>query len=59
MKELKGLDLHNNKISDIKVLEKVKFDKLEGLYLGSNQISKEENQSLIKKLKSKIKQFDI
>ena len=32
-KELKELDLNNNEISDIEVLENVKFDKLDKLYL--------------------------
>ena len=36
---LKVLNLENNKISDINVLDKVKFDKLEILNLGWNQIS--------------------
>ena len=31
------------KISDIKLMEKVKFDKLEKLYLRSNKISKIDN----------------
>ena len=38
-KELKKLNLYWNKISDIKVLENVKFDKLEILILTSNNIS--------------------
>ena len=54
-KELKELYLRYNKISDIKVLEKVKFDKLEKLYLNNNQISEKENETIIKKLKSKLK----
>ena len=53
--ELKELDLGNNKISDIKVLEKIKFNKLEILDLRGNQISNEENLAIISKLKSKIK----
>ena len=39
-KELKELYLFNNNISDIKVLEKVKFEKLEKLNLSENKISK-------------------
>ena len=58
-KELKRLYLDNNKISDIKVLEKVKFDKLEILSLSKNKISKNENNSIISKLKTKIKEFRI
>ena len=38
-KELKGLYLEHNNLSDIKVLEKAKFEKLEILDLGSNEIS--------------------
>ena len=57
--ELKVLKLCVNKISDIKVLEKVKFGKLEILELSDNQISKKENNSIISKLKSKIKEFYI
>ena len=38
-KELKELKLSNNNISDIKVLERVKFEKLEKLDLGVNKIS--------------------
>ena len=56
---MKELDLYNNKISDIKVLEKVKFNKLEILYLGYNQISKNQNATIISKLKSKIKKLEI
>ena len=37
--QIKGLYLGNNQISDIKVLEKVKFENLEKLGLGNNQIS--------------------
>ena len=36
---MKKLSLKNNKISDIKVLERVKFEKLELLDLGGNKIS--------------------
>ena len=38
-KGLKELDLRYNSISEIKVLEKVKFGKLEKLALSSNNIS--------------------
>ena len=37
--ELKEIYLNNNKISDIEILKKVKFDKLEILNLGYNNIS--------------------
>ena len=33
------VDLNNNKISDIKILEKVNFKELEVLYLSWNKIS--------------------
>ena len=39
LKELKELNLNDNNIWDIKVLEKVKFEKLEKLDLGKNKIS--------------------
>ena len=39
-KELKELDLSGNNISDIKILEKVKFEKLEKLNLSRNEILK-------------------
>ena len=39
LKELKELNLFGNNISDIKVLEKFKFNKLEKLDIGSNEIS--------------------
>ena len=58
-KELKELVLDANKISDIKVLEKVKFNKLEILHLSDNQISKSQNETIISKLKSKIKELYI
>ena len=38
-KELKELDLYYNNISDIEILEKVKFEKLEILNLSLNKIS--------------------
>ena len=58
-KELKKLGLNNNKLSDIKVLEKVKFEKLEILHLGENKISDIKYSSIINNLNSKIKVFDI
>ena len=58
-KELKKLYLDGNNISDIKVLEKAKFDKLEILNLCANPISEKENESIISKLKTKIKEFNI
>ena len=51
LKELKELDLSNNNISDIKILEKVKFNKLEILNLEWNNIS--DISSIISKLKFK------
>ena len=53
IKELKELNLFYNNISDIKVLEKVKFEKLETLYLGANEISKSDKNSIKQKLKIK------
>jgi len=58
-KELKELYLYKNNISDIKVLENVKFEKLEILHLSNNKIDKIKYSSLISKLESKIKYFDI
>ena len=37
--KIKELNLRSNNLSDIKVLEKVKYEKLEKLYLGVNEIS--------------------
>ena len=54
-KELKELDLYDNNISNIKALEKVKFDKIEKINLSGNKIDKNENETCITKLKSKIK----
>ena len=51
-KELKELNLSDNNISDIKVLKKVKFEKLEILDLSENKISKD--NSIISKLKYNI-----
>ena len=53
--KLEILNLGWNQISDIKVLEKVKFDKLKKLYLFWNRISEKENETIIEKLKSKLK----
>ena len=58
-KELKELYLCNNNISDIKVFEIAKFEQLELLYLNNNKIDKIKNASIIFKLKSKIKNFNI
>ena len=49
-KELKELYLSDNKISDIKILEKVKFEKLEVLDLRRNGIDLTKNYSIISKL---------
>ena len=59
LKELKELNLIGLEISDIKILENVKFDKLEILDLSDNQISKKENESIISKMKTIIKEFYI
>ena len=53
-KELKELNLSDNKISDIKVLEKVKFEKLEKLDLSWNEIDKNKYSSIINNLKFNI-----
>ena len=53
-KELKELYLKHNNISDIKVLEKVKFEKLEKLNLEFNKIDKNKYSFVINSLKSKI-----
>ena len=58
-KELKQLGLSTNNISDIKVLEKVKFDKLEILDLSKNEINKFDNSRIEINLKSKIKNLYI
>ena len=58
-KELKGLGLYNNNISDIKVLEKVKFEKLEELDLLRNEIDLTKNNLIISKLRPLIKKFMI
>ena len=58
-KELKELYLGVNNISDIKVLENAKLNKLEKLNLRNNQISTKENESIISKMKTKIKEFKI
>ena len=58
-KELKELYLRNNDISDIKVFEKVKFDKLEILDLSKNNIDNCINSSVTLNLKTKIKHFYI
>ena len=52
-RELKELNLSGNNISDIKVLENVKFEKLEILYLSNKKILKD-NYSIISKLKFEI-----
>ena len=48
-----------NNISDIEVLEKVKFEKLEELDLTGNEIDLAKNNSIIIKLKSLFKRFII
>ena len=53
-KELKELYLYFNDISDISVLEKVKFEKLEKLILRSNHIDRNKFSSIIKNLKFNI-----
>ena len=51
-KELKGLYLRANKISDINILEKVKFEKLQLLDLSGNEIS---DISILEKVNFKVK----
>ena len=57
--ELKELNFNGNQISDISVLEKIKFKKLEKLSLDKNKIDKNKNELIISYLKSKIKTFSI
>ena len=56
---MKCLGLEKNNISNINVFKKVKFDKLETLWLDGNKINKDKYSSIISSLKSKIKDFDI
>ena len=57
LKEIKELDLQNNNISDIKVLQNVKFNKIEILDLIINEIT---NINILKKVKfNKLKTFDL
>ena len=56
-KELNELNLSSNKISYIKALEKAKFEKLEILNLSENQISEKDKESIISKMKYKIKEL--
>ena len=58
-KELKELYLNDNDISDITVLEKVKFEKLEILGLNGNKIDKIKTKLLISKLQSKLETLTI
>ena len=57
MKELKELDLSENKISDIRALTNNKLQKLKLLCLVSNRINKNEKMTALNiiKLQSKIK----
>jgi len=48
------LNLSNNKISDLNIFEKTKFEKIKTLNLQDNKINLEENSSIIDYLKSKI-----
>ena len=52
---MKKLYLKTNKISDIKVLEAVKFDKLEYLDLENNKIDVNQMNLIILKSKSTLK----
>ena len=52
------LYLSSNKISDIKVLEKVKFDKLEILNLEDNEIDDNKYLSIIANLKFEVYIWD-
>ena len=54
-KELKALGLYKNNISDIKVLEKAEFEKLELLDLSENKLNKIQNKLIISKMKSILK----
>ena len=56
---MKKLNLGFNNISGIKVLEKVKFEKLEQLYLTQNKIDLTKNNLIISKLRHLIKEFMI
>ena len=58
-KQLKELDLSYNNISDIKVLEKVKFEKLEKLDLSGNEIDLTKNYLIISKLRPLLEEFVI
>ena len=58
-KKLKKLYLSYNLINDIKPLSNQKFEQLELLYLFNNNINTSKYSSLIEKLKSKIKEFQI
>ena len=58
-KELKELILDWNNISNIKFLEKLKFDNIERLDLCHNKIDKAKNALIITNLKSKIKDLKI
>ena len=46
-KELTYLDLSYNKISDINVLKKTKFEKLKTLKINNNLTTEEENASIL------------
>ena len=51
--------MQSNNISEIKVFEKVKFEKLEILNLSDNIIYKENYESIIKYLELNIAEFNI
>ena len=57
LNELKELNLECNRISDISVLEEIKFPCLQKLYIGYNEIDKDENSELINMLKNRISDF--
>ena len=58
-KQLKELYLNSNNISDIKVLETIKFEKLEKLDLKGNEIDIEKFSLIINSFKLNIKNFNI
>ena len=53
------LYLQINNISNIKLFEKLKFQKLEELNLCENNINEKDNEKIISKLKNEIKRFEI
>ena len=58
-KELKILDLFSNKIVDVSVLKKMRFEKLEKLNLSSNKINKDDKDNIKDELILKINELRI